>query len=77
VLSHISTIEIDEFAIKKHIEKQYKEDVGQAQLTRELLRKFSPLTCKCDVFATTWFLYVCLVNIHGSRPVVLSAYFIN
>ena len=44
-LSHISTIEIDEFSIKKYIEKQYQEDVGQDQLARDLLKTVSPLTC--------------------------------
>jgi hypothetical protein len=42
-LSHISKIEIDEFSIKKYIEKQYQEDVGQEQLARDLLKNVSPL----------------------------------
>jgi hypothetical protein len=41
-LSHTSKIEIDEFSIKKYIEKQYQEDVGQEQLARDLLKKVSP-----------------------------------
>jgi hypothetical protein len=38
-LSYLSTIGIDDFVIKKYIEKQYQRDIGQAQLAIDLLRK--------------------------------------
>ena len=49
----VSTIGIDEFVIKKYIEKQYQEDVGQAQVAIFLPEKVSPLTCHWHVFVTT------------------------
>jgi hypothetical protein len=51
-LFHISTIGIDEFVIKKYIEKQYQEDVGQAPLAFFLFKKVSPSTCHWHVFVT-------------------------
>ena len=35
----VSTIGIDDAIIKKYIEKQYKEDVGQAKLALDLFSK--------------------------------------
>jgi hypothetical protein len=51
-LFHISTIGINDEIIRRYIEKQYQEDVGQAQVALFLFKKVSPSTCHWHVFVT-------------------------